>query len=568
MIGSNNVFAFVQDGKPTCTITTGSANEDKEMGELLQEKVKEITGINLKIVNWRQESSDEKQVFLGTPYSHPKVRQILRDAEILVDPKDKEIKRQKRLLTPEDIDSQSFIIYKSSDDASLVLSGRTSQGVYYALTTIINRLCLRDKNLVVADLGTELMPIINEPAFEYRSIATNIGGPDWLGYQQWEKEWGYDYKGFIDWLAGHKINHLNIWLFNLAFGIAYDSRKFPECVNRHHPNVKREFIKDMIDYAHKRYVKVFFFIDFPDNWTAIIKAHPELAGKNIDVSQIPLGTKWLDYQKRGDIGGESFRKKSWVCASNPKVMQFWEDYWNELLTRYPDVDGIGGQFCEHPNTRCNCDNCQQNFFQLQFEYFTKMTEIGKSKNPDIKVWFYDAWGARDILKNKDKFSNIIYIDWGAGFESFMFGHRLPRSDWYLYHRSSNEFGGEFGIKQCAQKFNKRNLKGFQMRVVHYKEVDQVYQALEEFTWNPYLSIEDFAHFYVIKKLRKEDKTLTTLYSSWIKAHAYKEILACAESRLPIISLSTKEKYKKALEEELKNISKLAPLKQLIGSNKL
>ena len=56
MIESNNVFAFVQDGKPTCTIVTGSANEDREMGELLQEKVKEITGINPKIANGKQAS--------------------------------------------------------------------------------------------------------------------------------------------------------------------------------------------------------------------------------------------------------------------------------------------------------------------------------------------------------------------------------------------------------------------------------------------------------------------------------------------------------------------------------
>ena len=79
--------------------------------------------------------------------------------------------------------------------------------------------------------------------------------------QQWAKEWGnndeYDYRGFIDWLASHKINHLNMWLFNLAFGIAYDSLRFPECVNRHHPNVKNEFISDMIEYAHKRHIEMF-----------------------------------------------------------------------------------------------------------------------------------------------------------------------------------------------------------------------------------------------------------------------------------------------------------------------
>ena len=40
------------------------------------------------------------------------------------------------------------MIYKSADGTPLILSGRTSQGVFYAVTIAINRLFWKDKKLV------------------------------------------------------------------------------------------------------------------------------------------------------------------------------------------------------------------------------------------------------------------------------------------------------------------------------------------------------------------------------------------------------------------------------------
>ncbi len=543
-------FIIARGKKPACTVLLGSAKEDLETAELLQKRVEGISDVRLKITTKRQNSHHKNQILIGSPVSNSLSRQILREKKILVAPKDKEREENKRLLVLEDLGNQGFIIYKTNYKGKkyLILSGETSQGVFYAVNTFINRLYLKGKDLIVDNLDSNITPVINIPAFKYRSVATNIGGPDWLGHNQWEKEWGYDYKGFIDWLASHKINNLNIWPFDLAFGIAYNSKKFSECVNRYHPNVKREFIQDMIKYAHKRYIKVFFFIDFPDNWTAIIKAHPELAGKNVNPKNIPSGKEWENYQKRGEglcAGGERFRSKfSWVCASNPKTMQFWKDYWEELLDRYPDVDGIGGQFCEHSNTRCNCKNCTKNFFQLQLKYFEEMIKIGKKKNPHIKIWLYDVWGTRDILKNKDEFPGLIRIDWNSKFVPFIFRHYVPRGNWYLYHRGYNEVGSEFGIRECAKIFNERNLEGYQIRGVHYKETEQIYSAFEEFSWNPSLSIEDFAYLYALKRFRKRDERFSRTYISWIKVQGYQEILSYEK-----ISPEIKKDYRRRLKEE-------------------
>lgn len=63
-------------------------------------------------------------------------------------------------------------------------------------------------------------------------------------------------------------------------------------VNRHHPNVKGEFMKELMVYAEEMGIDVWFFLDFPENWAGIIKHRPHLAGKNVDLSDFPTGETW------------------------------------------------------------------------------------------------------------------------------------------------------------------------------------------------------------------------------------------------------------------------------------
>ena len=413
-----------------------------------------------------------------------------------------------------------------------MVAGNTGQGCLYGACALADRMHWRDGELVVDKLHTRHLPVVNIPAFEVRSVATNIGGPDWLGNNQWEREWErdgqYDYRGFIDWLASHRINQLILWPFDLAFGIAYDSERFPECVNRYHPNVKHEFIGDMIDYAHERHISVFFFVDFPDNWTAIVRAHPELAGKNVDVEgllNLEL-SRWETYQRHGRVGAERLRAAySWVCASNPDTMRFWEGYFDELLDRYPNVDGIGGQFQEHQAYRCDCRGCQASFFELQWEFFNRMCEIAAHKIPHVKFWAYRSWGARDIWRNRRKLpGDLIWVDWGDSAPAFNGNRSVPRGDWYLYHRSKEQWY-ENGLRLVAKHCHRSGLKGLQIRGVQYRELDRMYQAFTEFAWNPHLVVDDYAQAYVRKRMRKDDLSLAVAYSMWIRALGLRELAA-------------------------------------------
>lgn len=552
-------FIFVKEGEPVCTLIIGSKTdqEDLHSAKILADAIYEFGGVRPDITEAKEEVLTPNKVLIGSPENNPIARQVLRIDKILGTPEDK--LKEKRRLIPENLGSQGFVIYRSdyAGKPSLTLSGYTSQGTFYAVNTLVDRLYEKEGEIIVDGFDSEALPIFNIPAFAYRSAATNIGGPDWLGHAQWEKEFGYDYKAFIDWAAGHKINNLIIWTFDLEFGIAYPSERFPECVNKYHPNVRKEFMGDLIDYAHERYISVFFFIDFPDNWTNIIRIRPELAGANVDLSVFPSSeTWWEEYQKTGKQYGQrrahpEYRKmlRLWVCGSKPETMKFWREYWAELMDRYPHVDGVGGQFCEHVPSRCDCENCNEHFFDLQLKYFEEMYRIAKSKNPDIRLWFYDAWGARDIKRFADKHPEVIYIDWGAQFQIFSFKHAVPRSNWYLYHRGRERWY-EFGLKEAAQIFNERRQEGMQLRMVYYKELDRMYQAFEEFSWNPRLSIGEYARLYTRKQLRRDEETISKVYTHWIKIKGYNEVL-----NYPRLPLPKRKLYKEKMKREIKGLWK-------------
>jgi hypothetical protein len=312
--------------------------------------------------------------------------------------------------------------------------------------------------------------------------------------------------------------------------------------------VQHEFIGDLIEYAHRRHIKIFFFADFPDNWSSVVRIYPELAGVNVDKTQILYDDSWRNYQQNATYAesSDNRHRASWVCGSKPQVLEIWRAYWEELVNRYPDVDGVGGQACEHPDTRCNCDDCRRSFFDQERLFFSEVFRIGRARNPRIQPWIFRVWGARQMIDDPD----IAVIDWWATFPRLMTRSYLPRSDWYLYHRMTDEWP-EFGFKQVSAVLAQRGVKAYQIRGVKYLKTDHLYQAFEEFAWDPDLSVEDYAFLYVLKRFRREDPELAAAYAHWIKATGYAELLA--DPDVPEAWL-LKEDYRSKLQAEVEQLS--------------
>jgi hypothetical protein len=501
---------------------------------LLRDAVKALTGVSLPITQLAAPKADLPLLIVSLLRDGPVVRHLA-EADVLSisDKAQERVSNHSRYrFLADDLGEQGFLCYATRwhDRRALILAANAPQGGEYGASTLADRLCWDGDRLVLDRLHTRHLPVVQIPAYPIRSVATNIGGPDWLGNNQWEREWasegGYDYRGFIDWLAGHKINQLILWPFDLAFGIAYPSERFPECVNPYHPNVKDEFMGEMIDYAHQRHITVFFFLDFPDNWTAVVRAHPELAGKNVDTAALRHlePSRWEAYQRQGRVGTERLRALfSWVCASHPGTMRFWEAYLRELLDRYPQVDGIGGQFAEHAAYHCDCPTCEAEFFERQWAFFQRMAEIAAAKIPGCRFWAYRSWGARDIWRNRYQLpGGLIWIDWGDSAAPLATNKALPRGHWYLYHRSKDRWY-EYGLGLAARCCHQVGIRGLQIRGVYYRELDRIYQAFEEYAWNPSLGVADYADLYVQKRLRRRDAALADAYALGIEAQGLREM---------------------------------------------
>jgi len=558
---SENSFVFAAGGQPACALVVSSLENDEDVcaAAMLAEAIEEISGARPAIVPQGHDAHLAGRVLIGTPADHLGVRDVLRAHAVLGVPEDLETEiANRQLLQPHDLRPQDFVIYlaKEKGQNALVVAGNTRLSILYGVHTLINRLFLRGGDLMVDWVGTRLLPTIHRSPYEVRSMFTNIGGPDELAPpDQWAREWGaadgYDYEGFVDWLVSHKINHI-LLPFDLDFGLVYPSERFPEAVNPYHPNVKHEFFGDMFEYAHRRGMEVFVFASFPDCWSAVVRAYPELAGVNLDRSEILGDEAWQEFQRTG-IGRFKYRlTASWVCGSKPEVLALWRAYWEEVMDRYPGINGVGLQACEHPETRCNCVECRNTFWDQSTVYFEEMVKIAQARNPQCRPFTYKAWGGSKMIEPLRGVYDPLVIDWWATFPRFLMRNYVPRSEYYLYHRMHEEWP-EFGFKQVSRLFAQHGVTFYQIRGVKYLETDHLYQAYEEFAWDPDLSVDDYAFLYVLKRFRREDRELAEAYAHWIRATGYAEILADPDAPRAWVE---REGYKDKLKAE---VAALTPL---------
>lgn len=499
-------FTFVKGNKPVAAIVIDSrANTPEHLyfGKLIVEAIKKISRIELPVISAGDDTRLSGQVLIGTLRDGHLLRELLVADGVIKTQQDVAKKGYIRNLLPEDLGGQGFIIHKLRKEHKdfLIITGLTEQGTLYAINTIIDRLHIEQGQLIVDGLKTRLMPTVNVPAFKYRSLQTAVGGPDWLGPGQFMKEFGYDYKAFIDWLVSHKVNNILLQDSCFKWGLFYESKRFPELVNHDSPNIKKEYVGDIIKYGRKRGVSVFLLQNWPDRCDSILKAYPQF--KAVDSHPDTL------------------------CLNKQGLMEIWKGYWDEILDRYPDVEAVGCQFAENLSMRCHCGMCSSDqFFTKEKESFDAMVKIARSKTPAVKSWIWTSPGAREVLAGRKNYPDLTVIDWRLKLVPFVLQHYVPRGDWYLYHEYGNN--PEFGMKQMCMALSRRKMEGIQIRAVQFKEKDRVFQHFEEFTWNPELSIDDYAHLYIIKVLRKKDKNVTKAYAHYIRAQGYYEILTAKD----------------------------------------
>ena len=431
-----------------------------------------------------------------------------------------------KLLTPPQIESlggnkgkswnkESFLTYALSHDGGryLVVFG-DSAGLFYGAMTVADRLHFDQQGSVVTE-ETEKM---YSPVLDNRMIATHVVQRPNKDYDstQWKEGEEYNWKGFVDWLAGHRINHLMVQNTYEASGLTYPSRRFPQIVNQDAANVKREFYGDLIDYAHTRNMKVYFAdFHFPLNALPLI-VYPETIAPNCDPANVPKFASHCD-DRIAEFEFKYLLGNYFACLSHPKTREYWRDITDEMISMYPQVDGliIGGaegvNRLEKTPRICNCPRCQgiKNIQGCLTDIFDVIYTTAMARKPELEIVLVDRaeYGLLWEHIEREGYDNVS-IYWWCGhypcYPSGFSGEREKRWDFIDDAWILGRFGG-VGHLPMIIKAAKKHGTGLVNMNYWNKEVEIAYAAMSEFSWNPDLTFEQFGELFAIKTLRRKNR---------------------------------------------------------------
>lgn len=277
-------------------------------------------------------------------------------------------------------------------ETRITIEGSSGAGVFYGIQTLRKSIPIGKKNSKI------MFPAVNlqdYPRFQYRGAMLDVSrhffSPEFV-------------KKYIDILALHNLNRMH-WHLSDDQGWRIEIKKYPELTSggsqRKETVIGRnssvsdgkpyggfytqEQIKDIVDYANKRFITIIPEIDLPGHMLAALTAYPELGCTG---GPYEVGTKWGVYD---DV----------LCVGNEKTFTFLEDVFTELLQLFPSkYIHIGGDEC--PKVRWqSCSKCQ-----------AKIKELGLTKDDkhsaEEKLQSYCISRMEKFLNSKGR--NIIGWD--------------------------------------------------------------------------------------------------------------------------------------------------------------
>jgi hypothetical protein len=181
-----------------------------------------------------------------------------------------------------------------------------------------------------------------------------------------------EWKRAFDCFEQDGANQVVIWVAG-----GFRSRQFPITweYNQTHENVRADFLRDLIDYAHTKGMRVLLgFTPFGYD----------------GVNQLPLVQPALKARKQDGRPVDSFGIHAWgwnLCPAQPESQKFMREYVREMFFEfYPNADGL---FIESSDYGiCRCPECGPKYYAREFEFVRGISEDVWRANTNATVVVY------------------------------------------------------------------------------------------------------------------------------------------------------------------------------------
>ncbi len=331
------------------------------------------------------------------------------------------------------------------------IDGDTYQGTFYGIQTLIQLLPL-DR---AAKLTIPAATIEDYPRFAYRGLHLDVC----------RHFMPIDFvKKYIDYLALHKMNYFH-WHLTDDQGWRIEIKKYPKLTQvgawrngtiigrypgKGNDNISyggfytQDQIREVVDYAAKRYITVVPEIEMPGHSSAAIAAYPWLSCFPNEKTRIPENMiSEASKQASGKLVQETWGVFEDVfCAGNDSTFQFLQDVLDEVIALFPgQYVHAGGDECPKSNWK-KCPKCQQRIkdnnlkdeHELQSYFIQRMEKYINSKGKMLIGW--------DEILEGGLAPNAIVMSWRGekgGIEAAKQNHKVimtPGNYMYLDHTQS------------------------------------------------------------------------------------------------------------------------------------
>jgi hypothetical protein len=258
-----------------------------------------------------------------------------------------------------------------------------------------------------------------------------------------------EWKQMIDCMKEDRANTLILWTAG-----GFRSKQFPITwkYNVEHKNVERDYVRDLIDYAHTKQIRVLLgFTPFAYD----------------GVNQFPLESPELKAKQKNGQPANLWGMHSWgynLCPSKETAQKLMLGYVREMFFDfYPNADGLMIESSDY--AICYCRDCREKFFDLEFQFVRQISDDVWRAKTNATIMVYPSYfnGRKvpgfDVSGAKQQFDprwTLFFTPHSAHIDDEL----LKQASGSVYSDSGLTLGTPNRIRDGARVAQKHGLSGY------------------------------------------------------------------------------------------------------------